>query len=310
MKKKVLLLKLILPILTPIIIFIILFSKINLLAVMGVLKNANVLLISIAIILSILSNLLLTSDSWRRVLKILKCNLSLKKAFFIRAASYPIKCILPLNSGDLTRAIYLKRRNLLSFKKSVSSLIFNDILFFLALLFFILLGLILNRSLFGVIFFFFLIIIIPLFLLRVKKIRDFVYYILRIIHYKFYRIVRELMIIFEKVSLKKTMKLISYSILIEGIILLEYYLLFRSLGVNASISTIILFIPIIILVSFIPITTSGFGVREASVVLLFSQYAPEEFLLSIGLLISFVDYVVPAIVGLFFIKSFLSKILK
>ncbi len=297
------------PLFVTIFLFFILFSKIDLLDIVRVLTKVKLSPILLAILLSIISNIFLSAHKWQLSLKILKCYLPLKEAIFIRFGSYPIKFVLPLKSGELIKAIYLKRKGKLSFKNGVSSIIFNEFSAFIALLFFLFFGLVLNKSSLGIVFFFFLIIIIPLFFLRVKKIQAFVYSFLRKIHYKLYKTIRGFVIIFEKASLKKSIKLILYSILIAGLILLEYYLLFKSIGVSVPASVIILFMPIIILVSHIPITISGFGIREASVMLLFSQYASKEALLSAGLLISLVDYIVPAILGLFFLNSFLKKIM-
>ena len=52
-----------------------------------------------------------------------------------------------------------------------------------------------------------------------------------------------------------------------------------------------------VLMSNVPLTVAGIGPREAAIVALFSAYAGEATLLSVGVLMSFSIHIVPAIIG-------------
>ena len=77
----------------------------------------------------------------------------------------------------------------------------------------------------------------------------------------------------------------------------------------APTSAIFLFIPLVILIGNIPITISGLGTREATVVILLLNYSSSAKLLSFALMLSFVEYVLLALVGLIFLKDFLDSLL-
>ena len=91
--------------------------------------------------------------------------------------------------------------------------------------------------------------------------------------------------------------------------LINFYILSKAINLNIPFSKMILIFPMIIIISFIPFSIAGLGVREGLVILFFSGFASTQSLLSFGILISFVEYLLPALLGLFFVKPFLSKVL-
>ena len=68
------------------------------------------------------------------------------------------------------------------------------------------------------------------------------------------------------------------------------------------------YLPIIALISIIPITISGFGTREAATIFFFSNYASPENLLSVGILLSLLIVVLPSLVSLLFMKRFYKRL--
>ena len=68
------------------------------------------------------------------------------------------------------------------------------------------------------------------------------------------------------------------------------------------------YLPLVALITSIPISFLGFGTRESAMILFFSEYGSIETLLSSGILLSFVVVVVPSLVSAVFIKKFLKNL--
>jgi len=143
---------------------------------------------------------------------------------------------------------------------------------------------------------------------KVKETRNLLLLFFKKINSKLHDMVQRVMICFEKISFKKTILLVIYAIIFNLFSVLIYYILFSSLNVTVTFKSILIFMPLVILISIIPITVSGFGTRETAIILFFSKFANAETLLSVGLLVSFVIYIFPALIGLFSVKSFMKSL--
>ncbi len=293
-----------------IIIFIFLFSKINLFELISIFKHINLIFLSLAIFISFFNNIFLTANIWKHILKYLGCGISLKEAVFVRMASYSFKVLFPMKSGELVKALYLKKQKNFPLKKGFASILFDIILGMCALLSLAFVGVIFLKInlvnipfiiITGLIFSF-----IIFFCLKVTK--NFIFPIVKKVHIKFYNTLKWLFA-FERIDSKKQSYFILYAFLIQLIVLANYYILSIALNLNIPFSRIILFFPLIVIISLVPITISGLGIRESLIILFFSEFASFQSLLSFGILISFVEYILPALVGLLFVKPFLSRIL-
>jgi len=309
-KKNINLMKQVLVLLLTITIFIFLFSKINFFEIIELFKHASLVMLSFAVFISFFNNIFLHADMWRRILKYLGCSISLKEAVFLRMASYSFKVLFPLKSGEFVKALYLKKQKNFSLKKGAASILFSIILNICVLLSLAFVGIILLKInllnipfiiIMGLVFSFII-------FFCLKTTQNFIFSILKKIHLKFYSKFKTLCA-FEEIEFKNQYYLLLYAFLIQLIMLINYYILSKALNLNIPFYQIIIVFPLIIIMAFIPISISGLGIREGLVILLFSQFASFQSLLSFGILISFVEYILPALVGLFFVKPFLSKLL-
>jgi len=309
-EKKIKFIKQVLILLLTIVIFIFLFSKIDFFELINTFKQVNLILLLFAIFISFFNNIFLNADMWKRILKYLGCNIPLKEAVFIRMASYPFKVLLPIKSGEFFRILYLKKQKNFSLKKGFVSIIFDIILNVCALLSFIFASFVfLKINLFnipfiiitGLIFSF-----ITFFCLKATQ--NFIFSIVKKIHLKFYNTLN-ILFAFEGIKSRKQSYFILYAFTIQLIVLANYYILSRALNLDIPFSKMILIFPLIIIISLIPITISGLGIRESLIILFFSEFTSFQSLLGFGILISFVEYILPALVGLFFVKPFLTRML-
>lgn len=276
-----------------VLIFAILFSQIDFFSVFNIIKNANLPMLLIAVLISFVFTFVLIPLKWKLVLNYIKCNLSFKEAFFISASVWPISMLMPFKSGDLIKSLYLKRQKKLSFKKATSTLVFDNAIDLLTLLFFTFLAFIFQYvQLPYKLYFWFSIMAFFLFcvMLIAKKIpSDFFYS-------------------FKVISLNRTLVIFTLSLLGVFISFISTYFVFLSINITIPFLKIMFYLPIIALISIIPITISGFGTREAATIFFFSNYASPENLLSVGILLSLLIVVLPSLVSLLFMKRFYKRL--
>lgn len=108
-------------------------------------------------------------------------------------------------------------------------------------------------------------------------------------------------------NFKNALFLLSYSLFLKGFEFLDYFLVFKALGLDIPLKPLLLFAPLAMLISEIPITFLGLGSREAAIVFFFSSFGSLEKLLAAGILISFSEYILPNVLSLLFLKPFLDR---
>ena len=104
--------------------------------------------------------------------------------------------------------------------------------------------------------------------------------------------------------------LIPYSLFLKGFELVDYFLIFKALDLDIPLKSLLMFAPLAMLISEIPITFLGLGSREAAIVFFFSSFGSLEKLLAAGILISFSEYILPNVLSLLFLKPFLDRMTK
>lgn len=259
-------------------IFIALFSRIEFSRVVEAIKGIDIALFSLSLLISLVAHISLSPERYREILKVFGCSLSFSEAFLLIMGSLPIRGVLPLRAGELSKVAYLKKVRNLSYSQGVKSVLLGYAMSALSLIFFILIGL----ALYYVVPFQ-RIYIVPLFLIL---------FILLAASWK--------------VAIGRSF---FYSLGFEGCKLFNTLLLFKALNIEVQYSIFLLFAPITFFVAYLPITFCGLGTRESAILLLFSGYAAADELLAGSLLVSFVNRLFPILLGLFFIKPFLNKLL-
>lgn len=294
---------------TPIAIFILLFSKMNIPEFISCLKEINVVFLLAGILISIFVEIFIPSIQWQRILHALNCPLNLKEALFIRVGSRPAKSLLPFKSGELARAFYLKKQRGFPVSLGISSLFFQLILNFLVLVIIMSLAYILFiRPSYLILFFLLLSFLCILYILSFRLIKKFILYFAKRVGSRFYNSVDALFKIYRKFKLKDLAAIVSYSVIIWVGGFITFIVIFKAVGLDVPVYAILIFVPLIIIISNIPITISGLGTREAALVFLFYEFGTPERLLSSGVLISFVQFSLPLIFSLLLAKTFLNRL--
>lgn len=131
------------PLITSLIsllLFGLLFSRINIEATLTAAAMMKLNFFALACFLSIGTNFFWITDKWRRILNTLGVKIPYKDLFFVRVGSYAVRGVLPLKSGEVSRIAYLKKFHRVPWKTGTASIIITLILNLLALLIFMIWG--------------------------------------------------------------------------------------------------------------------------------------------------------------------------
>ena len=105
----------------------------------------------------------------------------------------------------------------------------------------------------------------------------------------------------------KMLKIAMYSLLNWIIGTFQIWCFFNSLNIEISYLIALSIFPLTVLISTIPITPAGIGVREGAFIILFSNYASLEICVFVSILYFLSSTAVNSIVGSFFIKTLFTE---
>ena len=293
-----LVLKTVLVLSITLIIFYLIFTKIDFFSVVDVLSTSDPFWLSIALFLSIFSIMMVTKR-WQVLLKMIECNLRYKDSFFIIMAAFPLTSITPSKSGDIIRAYYLKDK--IPASKTVGSVITERMFDVFTLVLFSLIGMMFCKKyeLAGIAFAVF-VCIIAIFLLAHAGF-NFRLPVKNSWNEKIQNLIFSMKLLTKD---KKAFSIIlSYSLLIWFISIVQTLTFFYALGINIPLLFMMANIPIAIFVGMIPVTFGGMGTRDAAIIFLFSNYAAPSELLGVGLLFSVFRYWLLSIIGIPFMRK-------
>ena len=269
------------------------------------------------ILLSFLINIVISSYKLRIILKALGLSLGMKEVLFIKMGSSPLASIFPFRTGELSKAAYLNKVFDFPFNKGIASVVLNLGSNLVGLFFILAVGILFYPLEFyvqNII----LIIIAALFLLMF-----FVYIFCRdktIINIesvgntdhrgRIRNVMRNFLSNVQKIGMVNTFYILGLSFVQTFGELIIFFMLSKSLGLLLPFKAVLFFFPLINLIARLPIAFLGLGTREAVVIISFSRFADRTVLLSLGMLYSFVEYILPIAVGLIVLPFFVKKISK
>ncbi|MBL7197808.1 MAG: flippase-like domain-containing protein [Candidatus Omnitrophica bacterium] len=282
------------------IIFILLFRNIPFAKVFNSIENADFRIISFVLLISIFNGFFVSSFRWKLILNKMGCDISWKESMFIKVGSDPIISSIPFKAGEISRVAYLRRRKNIPVNKAILSIFIEYILNISVLLFFIVSGSIawlfqgnglpLTAQVFP--FFGFL------------KGKGFL---------SDNKWVSNLKECFKSHSVRQRIflnkKILFYTFLLGFLELSCIYLIARGINIDIPLFSLLIYMPLVIFASGIPITFLGLGIRESFMVFLFVKYASCEKILALGILYSFAEHILPMLIGLSLTPLFVNKII-
>lgn len=236
----------------------------------------------------------------------LRWNLFLKHLGFeyktLNLFSYYLKSLffanfLPSGGLDVARLMFLGKDKI---KEKLSSTFMDRIFGFLAINIYVFLGLLYSlrdtRKYAILIIIFLLLQIIFFFLLFCKKTGFLFTYLKRLPMGEHLYNIYEILHSFREKSI--IIKAILYSFLIQLSYSIDVYFIVLSVGKDIGIIRSVLFVPFINFIIMIPVTISGFGMREGGFVFLFKNYIGKEAAIASSLLYYFSVFTVSIIGGI------------
>ena len=301
MKKSALRIILVLSI--TIAIFYAIFTKIDFHSVIEVLSHANLFYLFIALLLLFII-ILITTKRWQTILKTMGYNFRYKECFNLIMGAFPLTSITPSKSGDVIKAYYLKDK--IPASKTVGSVITERMFDVLTLVLFSLIGMIFCKKyeLAGVAFAI-LICIIAIFLLM-RAGFNFRLPIKSSWNEKIQNLILSTKLLTK--DKRAFFFILSYSILIWFVSIVQTVMFFYALGINVPLLFTIANIPIAIFIGLVPVTLGGMGTRDAAIIFLFSEYATSSELLGVGILFSVFRYWLISLIGIPFMRKMMKQI--
>ena len=277
-------------------IFIFLFYNVPISDVFNSMRKTNLGILSLAFCISGVSNILLSSYRWKLILQQINCPITFRESLFIKMGSDSMIGSLPLRAGESFRILYLRRIQKIPYTKSILSILAEYSLNIISLLFFVLLGSILywlGSSGKGIISAKSIVASIVLFspLSIVKKLNQLKYKLRGFFNDYLKSGAKELRFVLS------SKRILFCTFFFSASSLVNVYLISMAVGFSIPLYKILIFVPAVILITSVPVTFLGTGIRESAFLYLFAEYASPGRLLSLGILFSFVEYLFPMIVG-------------
>lgn len=285
-------------------IFYLIFTKIDFYSVVDVLSHASVFYLLIALLLLAIGVLIITKR-WQTILETMGYNFQYKECFNLIMAAFPLTSITPSKSGDVIKAYYLKDK--IPASKTVGSIITERMFDVLTLVLFSLIGMTFCKKYeLAFIALIILICIIAIFLLMRAGFN------FRLPIKSSWNEKIQNMILSTKLLTKDNKKafffILSYSILIWFISIVQTIMFFYALGINVPLLFTIANIPIAIFIGLAPVTLGGMGTRDVAIISLFSEYATSSELLGVGILFSVFRYWLISLIGIPFMRKMMKQI--
>jgi uncharacterized membrane protein YbhN (UPF0104 family) len=237
----------------------------------------------------------INSYRWKLILNHFESDIAWREILFLQISSEAVVSLLPFRMGEAAKLIYLKKRKNIFYSKAAFSIICGYIIDFIILVFSIAVGMgiyllcgynfknfvLSNKS----------VLFLGCFYSRIRSIKGGCDKISKMFFPFFNKRIKEI------ISMLKDFRIVILSIIDVALDLLGVYLLARALNFTLPIPAILLFVPIIILISSFSISLQGLGIREISILFLFAGFAPAEKLFSLSILYFSVECIFPMVIS-------------
>jgi len=288
-------LKTILVIAITLTIFYALFTKIDFLSVVDVLRGSSPRYLFMVLLL-LLVIVLIGIKRWQKILEVMGYPIQYSECFAIVMGALPLTSITPSKSGDVVKAYYLKDK--IPISKTVGSVLSERVLDIFTLVVFSLIGMMFygKFELAGIVLIALLGIIVMFFIPHIR----FSLPIMRSWNEKLQNVLLSMRTLTK--DRRAFLTVISYSFLIWFLAIVQTLLFFYAVGIKIPLLFTMANVPIAIFIGMIPVTLGGMGTRDAAIIFLFSGYATPSELLSVGILFSLFRYWLLSLIGIPFMR--------
>ena len=284
-------------------------QKIDFSAIAREWEKADKALLVCIIVLSALFHIFVGAHKLWMVLRTMGVDISFREMILIRLGGGPLRVILPFKTGELVNIVFFWRHKNMRFGQSSGAIVFDKGLNFIGIIFWFLVGISFmlgetpaKQILFAIgsggayLFFFFCTPIhdsIVRLVSHVPKVGGFTAGVLSP---------------FREFPVHRKVFFLAYGLFFQLRPLVVCYFLFRVYDVGARAVHVLIYTSFAILSGHIPGPIAGLGPREVVIVKLFKDYAADDILFSVGLLLTFSVHLIPMFLGIPFVPWFLYRL--
>ena len=300
-KQTIRILKTILVSIVTLIIFCLIFTKIDIYGVITILSHADPLYLLISLLI-LFAPIIVTIKRWHTILKVMGYTIQFRTCLNVLMAAWSLASITPSKSGDIIRAYYLKDK--IPISKTIGSVLTERVFDIFTLVLFSLIGMVFCQK--------YEMAVIALIIILCIVVIFF------IAHADFHLPIRESWSVkLQNMGLsmktltrdKKAFSIIMfYTLLIWFLAIIQTLIFFYAVGIDVPVLFTMANIPIAIFIGLIPVTLGGMGTRDAAIIFLFSAFATPEKLLGVGILFSIFRYWLLSLFGIPFMRMALREI--
>lgn len=291
------------------VLFVIILIKLDLRRVLEIITKVDLIILAVPLSL-VIPLKTLQSWRWRYLLSMQNVSLSLGKSFLVYLGAFYIGAITPARAGEFIKAFYLRKEKNMSLGEGFSNILIDRLQDVLAFAIVGLIGLSLaplgGTYLYSIIGIAFLFLVIWVFLFRAETTTKKISMVLvQSLVPKRYRssINTQLDSFFTGIGKLSNLRIIVPALAtaaLTAIAFLQCYLITVSLSISISFVYLAFCVSVASLVSLIPISISGLGTREATMIVLFSRVGlSSESAVSFSLTYLLVFNVFTAVIGAF-----------
>ena len=297
-----------------VLIFVLIYSRVNWNTFLTVCSKANLFYLSIAVTF-FFSTTFISILRWKLLLKE-EFDLPLKIATKIFLAAMSLNSIMPSKLGDLSKAYFLKKESSIGYKRGFDTVFLEKLLDLSSLCLLFLLGTFMldnidRKVLYALLIFSVSVVIFTVLFIALGNRFNPLNFFLNMVLKRFPRLqklVSDTEVYLAKLKRKpaRLTFVILVSIFLWTLHLIQIYFFFLTLDARASLIQIFGYVPAAILIGLMPLTIGGMGTRDAALIYLFSGKFGYETMAAIGIMVS-TRYWVPSLVGLPFLRSYLAN---
>jgi len=210
---------------------------------------------------------------YRLLLEVIGVGVTQPEARLIRIGSMPLKAVVPYKAGEFSRAVYLNKIHNVPYKKGVLLIVYGYATRVPVLL---------AASLGG-------------FLALYAGVDG-----------RLVLAAGALLCAAIPLLGRKYRALAFYSVFSEALLVVSYALIFKAFGIAVPAAELLLYVPLILIVTGLPLSVMGVGVREAAVAAVFASRTDFNTLLSSALSVSLIESVIPLLLSTLFLRKFVA----
>ncbi len=276
--------------------------------VKAVLWRADSGMLITTLLVSLTAFSVLPTLRWQLVLRSMGYRFGFGTLLFARFGSQPLKFAIPMRGGEAFRALYLRRRHGVPTSHGLGSVLFDLCLVVAGQLTLLCLGLAFSDASFDYGWIALVSLVVVILCATSAGVQRGALRVVGALSSRLHDKLEELAVAFLDLSVGQKWSLYLYSLVVECAELFIMALCFHTIGISISFGTICTLMPVVVFISLIPVTISGFGTRELAILTLFAGMASAVDLTGAAVLFAGVEVIVPALLGCTMLVPFLGRL--